>query len=224
VAGGEAAARAGEHAAQGIIAKAAKDVLRDAEGPAAAAAGRDAAGAAAHGGESLGQQALRRSRHYLSTEAGQLSREFPELSHGVNPRYTDGGIPFRNNCQSCVVATDRSLQGAASSAVARPFDAAGRPLADPRFAWPDGVNRALGGNNPLRWANGYEDIADELVRAGDGSRGIVHGLRVDATGKPVPGHVFNVVNRGGVLHFIDGQTGEYAYLEPYRWFQFIGTA
>jgi hypothetical protein len=166
---------------------------------------------------------LSRTRHYGNASAADFARDFPDLAHGVNPRF--GNAPgFDINCQSCVVATDRSLGGAPTSAIGRPVDAAGHPLPDQRFNWPHSVNQALDGNNPVRPANGYDDIASELENAGDGARGIVHGMRVDANGNPVPGHVFNAVNRGGTVHFVDGQIGGYAYLENYSGFQFMRTS
>ncbi|RZU72194.1 papain fold toxin 1 (glutamine deamidase) of polymorphic toxin system [Micromonospora kangleipakensis] len=175
-------------------------------------------------GAKAAQDVMARTRHYGNSSPADFGKEFPELSHGVNPNF--GKDPaFGINCQSCVTATDRSLAGQASSAVPRRFyqDANGNLINDPRFDWPHGVNQALGGNNPLRSASGYDDIASELENAGDGARGIVHGMRVDANGNPVAGHVFNVVNRNGTVHFIDGQTGGYAYLENYSGFQFMRT-
>lgn len=48
-------------------------------------------------------------------------------------------------------------------------------------------------------------------------------MRLAADGSYESGHVFNVVNKDGVLHFIDGQTGAYAYLEDFQGFQFMRT-
>ena len=171
-----------------------------------------------------GADAFTRTRHYGNASAADFAHEFPELSHGVNPQFATDRA-FQINCQSCVTATDRSLAGYPSSAVPRRlrYDANGQLLPDDRFNWPHGVNDALGGNNPLRSASGYDDIATELENGGDGARGIVHGMRVDANGNPVAGHVFNAVNRNGTVHFIDGQTGGYAYLENYSGFQFMRT-
>jgi len=79
----------------------------------------------------------------------------------------------------------------------------------------------------LRPASGYDDIARELEAAGEGARGIIHGKRVayDQNGNLVwvPGHVFNVIYRNGKVHFIDGQTGGYAYLENYYAYEFLRT-
>jgi len=194
----------------------AKGLLKRVESKIARRAERSAAPAA--------RDVLSRTRHFGNASAADFAHEFPELSHGVNPMFRNDPA-FGINCQSCVTATDRSIAGDAVSAVPRriEYDANGNMIRDPRFEWPHGVNSALGGNNPLRAASGYDDIASELEQAGDGARGIVHGMRVDANGNPVAGHVFNAVNRNGTVHFIDGQTGGYAYLENYSGFEFMRT-
>ena len=52
------------------------------------------------------------------------------------------------------------------------------------------------------------DIVQRLQAAGPGARGIVYGYR--GVGKV--GHFFNVVNDGGKILFLDGQTGTRAQL------------
>lgn len=200
-----------------------KDILKKAKGLLKKVETRIAKRAERKAARHAAQDVLSRTAHYGNRTAADFAHDFPDLGHGVNPNF--GKDPaFGINCQSCVSATDRSLAGDASSAVPRRLtDAAGNPVNDTRFNWPHGVNNALGGNNPLRTASGYDDIATELENAGDGARGIVHGMRTDANGNPVPGHVFNAVNRGGQVHFIDGQTGGYAYLENYSNFEFMRT-
>jgi Papain fold toxin 1, glutamine deamidase len=201
-----------------------KDLLKKAKGLLKKVETRLASRAERKAAKHVAEDVMTRTAHYGNRGAADFAKDFPDLQHGVNPNF--GKDPaFGINCQSCVTATDRSLAGDASSAVPRRLttDSAGNPVSDPRFNWPDGVNRALGGNNPLRSASGYDDIATELENAGDGARGIVHGMRTDANGNPVAGHVFNAVNRGGRVHFVDGQTGGYAYLENYSGFQFMRT-
>lgn len=46
-------------------------------------------------------------------------------------------------------------------------------------------------------------IEQQMLSAGDGARGIVFGSR----GPNEAGHVFNVVNKKGVVRLLDGQTG-----------------
>ena len=168
------------------------------------------------------QRAKQRTWHFENGGNGWYSHNFPELRHGINPNF-QSGKGFQINCQSCVVATDRSLAGFPDRAIPRPLDANGNPLPDSRFDWPSGVNNQLGGNNTIRNARGYDDIASELENAGPGARGIVHGIRRDEDGNYVAGHVFNAVNRNGQVHFIDGQTGNYAYLEDYYKYQWMRT-
>jgi hypothetical protein len=204
-----------ERAAQ-LLKKAEEKVASRAERKATARLGHDASRASA--------DVFSRTRHLQNASPADLSRDFPEISHGINPMYRRESA-FNNNCQSCVVATERSLAGDAVSAVPRRplIGANGQEIRDPRFEWPHGVDAALGGRTRLRPASGYDDIATELESAGHGARGIVHGMRVDAKGQPKPGHVFNAVNRNGVVHFIDGQTGKYAYMENYAGFEFMRT-
>lgn len=48
------------------------------------------------------------------------------------------------------------------------------------------------------------DIVVTMLQSDSGSRGIVYG----SYGPGATGHVFNGVNQGGVIRFIDGQTGK----------------
>jgi Skp family chaperone for outer membrane proteins len=165
--------------------------------------------------EKAAAKALERGKlpylHAGNSTAEDLAREFPELGHGINPRFGEGP-GFGNNCQSCVVATDRSLAGTPTRAVERTVGP------DPRFDWPGSAYRGTGTTSPLRSASGYQDIHNELSQAGSGARGIMHGIR---NGKP--GHVFNVVNRNGQIAYLDGQTGRFARLENFDHFQFLRT-
>jgi hypothetical protein len=191
-----------------------KDLLEKAKGLFKKVESKLAKRAEAKAAEKAAARAAERAKlpllHSGNSTAEDFAREFPELGHGINPRFGESG--FGNNCQSCVVATDRSLAGNASSAVRRPT------THDARFDWPDSAYRGTGSPYPLRSSSGYHDIAAELQQAGHGARGIVHGMR-----NGHPGHVFNVVNRNGQIAFLDGQTGGYAYLENFSGFQFLRT-
>ena len=59
-------------------------------------------------------------------------------------------------------------------------------------------------------ANGYSGIGTMMGRYGPGSRGIIRGTRGAAED-----HMFNVVNQGGVIRFLDAQSGGAAALEAY---------
>ena len=176
----------------------------------------------------MGQVLLRGGGRVLSRLArredealtGQGVREFDRLFPGVkdiNPNFSSGGWGFQNNCQSCVVATDHTLAG-------RPAQALERPLVayHPAFDWPSSVTSTVG-TGPLHRVADYAAIDQEMLAAGDGARGIVHGARTDAAGQYMSGHVFNVVNRDGVIHYIDGQTGDFAVKESFGWMELIRT-
>jgi uncharacterized protein YukE len=151
-----------------------------------------------------------------------VQRLFPDLSK-ANPFYrltkaTDGlhpnvaGWGFKNNCQSCVQAVDKQLSGLAKDAQAVervPGDLMSSP------AWKQHIANGVGTSNTFTSVSSYDDIVTELQNAGDGARGIIHGMRKLPTGQTVAGHVFNVVNRNGRVYFLDGQTGKLAYLENY---------
>jgi uncharacterized protein YukE len=151
-----------------------------------------------------------------------VRRLFPELA-GTNPlfrrtgltsRFAGAGGPgFRNNCQSCVVAVDHQLAGTPTSAIRRLLNTPHDVMASP--AWRQNIARATGTSHAFRSVGSYDDIARELHNAGDGARGIVHGMRTGAGGVPRAGHVFNVVNRNGRVFFLDGQTGKLARLEDF---------
>lgn len=233
MAGEQAAARAGEHVAEGIVASAAKSVLRDAVGPGAHAAARDVArDAATHAPaaalsdaeRTAARDALRSAHGAWNSTPEDFAREFPELAHATNPRYASGLPEYTQNCQSCVIAVDRSLDGAASSAVPRLLnDGRTAFLPDSRFAWPSSVERSVGGGNRVHAVGGYDEIAHEMIRAGDGARGVVHGMRLDGAGNYLSGHVFNIVNKGGTLHFVDGQENGYWRHELFQGYQFLRT-
>ena len=94
------------------------------------------------------------------------------------------------NCTACVIATDATLGGSPASAVpGGPFN-----VIQSITAYKPG---AVG--IP---ANGPAGIRIMMGNSGPGSRGIIWGTRGTD-----PGHVFNVVNQGGTIRFLDGQIG-----------------
>ncbi len=154
---------------------------------------------------------------------GVVRRLFPELAetnplfrnNPVTSRFANAGTAgFRNNCQSCVIAVDNQLAGnGGTSAIRRLLGSPNDVMASP--AWRQNMADAVGTTNAFRPAGSYDDIVRQLQNAGDGSRGIIHGMRTGPGGMSVPGHVFNVVNRNGRVFFLDGQTGQLARLENY---------
>ncbi|WP_369634750.1 toxin glutamine deamidase domain-containing protein [Nocardia sp. JMUB6875] len=141
---------------------------------------------------------------------------FPELAN-INPMYKTGEWGFRNNCQSCVVSVEERLAGNEVTAVRRSDKAA------TDFTWPDDVLNAVGHGNSFREVSGYKEIEQQLLDAGPGSRGIVHGAWLDENGLYESGHVFNVINRDGKIFYVDGQTGTWADLHNYSGFEFLRT-
>lgn len=77
--------------------------------------------------------------------------------------------------------------------------------------------------NPLGATNNctYCAVATDrtLAGAGDGARGVVYGGR---PGGQI-GHVWNVINRGGAIQYVDGQTGVVPDFSRYSYFQFLRT-
>jgi hypothetical protein len=109
-----------------------------------------------------------------------------------------------DNCVNCAVATDATLAGRPASALGGgPFriDVLEK-LYGTKFSAPTTI----------------DDITSTIGAAGDGARGIVFGSR----GTEV-GHVFNVVNQGGVVRFLDGQTGKAATFDGFNSFQLLRT-
>lgn len=153
-----------------------------------------------------------------SRTAGNASarRLFPELAE-TNPlfrrtpataHYPGAGTQgYGINCQSCAVAVDRQLAGAPAAAIRRELFKPGN--------WEQRMLNAVGINRSFQNVGSYDDIARELHAAGDGARGIIHGMRRAPDGSSVAGHVFNVVNRNGRIYYLDGQTGGWAYLENF---------
>lgn len=101
----------------------------------------------------------------------------------VNPT---GGL---DNCLNCAFALDATLAGRPTSAL--PGDVT--PLGD--------LEQKFG--KFFLPVSGQEEITAIMSRFGNNSRGMVYGASLTRS----PGHVFNVINKGGVIQFLDGQSG-----------------
>ncbi|WP_456340667.1 RHS repeat-associated core domain-containing protein [Streptomyces mirabilis] len=135
-------------------------------------------------------------------EAAEKPRPGGNLK-GVNPSGST------TNCSKCAMATDNRLQGIKSVA-----EDGG--ITDARA-----LERHYG--STFKATSGGDGIAGELLRRGDGSRGIVYGFDTDGAGNiPYPGHFFNAVNDGGNVKFLDGQKGGYAVLD-WEYYDFMYT-
>ncbi|MBB5083339.1 toxin glutamine deamidase domain-containing protein [Nonomuraea endophytica] len=156
------------------------------------------------------------TRHAGNAKQTEFDANFANIKD-VNPQFSTRAWEYSNNCQSCVVVVDRVLGGSP------PISAVPHHPAHP-FKWPGSVTDSVGGGRAFRQVKDYDEIVSEMLKSGDGARGIVHGIRVDPrTGLPRAGHVFNVVNRGGKIYFVDGQSGTWATPETYSRIEFLRT-
>ena len=107
------------------------------------------------------------------------------------------------NCVNCVITTDQMLDGVKVSAA----------LDGPK---PIGFLESYFGSSfaPI---SGQSAIEAAMSAAGDGARGVVFA----SPGPGQVGHVFNVVNQGGVIRFLDGQPGTTASFSGYSAFYFM---
>lgn len=108
------------------------------------------------------------------------------------------------NCVNCAIATDALLAGRPASALpGGPYRISVlEQIFGAKFSFP--VSR--------------EKIVEALLATGSGSRAIVFGFTGDAVG-----HVFNAVNQGGIIRFLDGQTGTVPALSRYAELRFLRT-
>lgn len=108
---------------------------------------------------------------------------------------------------ACAVATDATLAG--RPAVARSTGATSITLLEDIYG------------GAFKHVSGQAAIEAELLAAGHGARGIVFGAR----GLGELGHVFNGVNQGGTIRFLDGQSGGLATFQGqgYRNLYFLRT-
>ena len=111
------------------------------------------------------------------------------------------------NCTSAAIATDLTLAGRSASALNITKQGA------------QAVVDVLGGSfgNPTSIGN----IMFDMTCAGDGARGIV---AADRSANQI-GHMFNVINKGGRIYFIDGQSGRMANIadKSFTTFKFLRT-
>jgi hypothetical protein len=115
--------------------------------------------------------------------------------------------PLRSltNCVNCAIATDATLAGRAASAL-------------PSGATQIALLESFFGGQFTR-VSGQSAIEALMLGAGPGARGIVFGSR----GAGEVGHVFNAVNQGGTIRFLDGQIGGAASFQGFTEFFFLRT-
>nr|WP_238991932.1 RHS repeat-associated core domain-containing protein [Streptomyces sp. PAMC 26508] len=120
---------------------------------------------------------------------GSLARPGGSLK-GVNPTRS------MTNCSKCAIATDLRLQGINAKAAAGEIT--------------DASHLEAHFGSTFKPTTGAEGIAGDLLRRGNGARGIVYGFDTDGAGTIKVGHYFNAVNHDGRVKFLDGQAGGYA--------------
>jgi Papain fold toxin 1, glutamine deamidase len=134
----------------------------------------------------------------LYTSMKPLGDVFPELV-GVNPHYVPGAPAGTNtNCASCANAAQARLSGLDVEATALPSG---------RYAGQNDLlpSAPLGFQPPTTVAA----IEQQMLAAGDGAYGVVL-IGPENTTQ----HVINVVNRNGVVYFVDTQLGRIVTLPP----------
>lgn len=109
------------------------------------------------------------------------------------------------NCVNCVIAGDATLSGSPASAL---NSVGPQPISM--------LEEAFGGT--FKEVAGQAEIEQLLGEAGPGARDIVYGAR-----EGVAGHVFDAVNQGGTIRFLDPQLGGPASFEGYSGFRFLWT-
>ena len=118
------------------------------------------------------------------------------------------------NCVSCVIAGDSTLEGSPASAI----------KLDPDVPIPDGMKEiaeyasARYAGAKWNWVRGQGPIDRQLLAAGDGARGIVYGVRRNGTA-----HVWNAAVQRGRVNYIDFQTGGKGSFNGYYAYAFIRT-
>lgn len=126
-----------------------------------------------------------------------LDDQYPWMRDVNRPRFEDGTPGYNQNCSENVIAVNKQLDG---------IEATADPLLEGR--WPDPARL---GNPDASWEDPhtYDNIIQDLKSRGEGSRGVVYISRADGTA-----HVFNALNDGNGVVFLDGQTGRLGHLEP----------
>ncbi|MCG8425510.1 MAG: toxin glutamine deamidase domain-containing protein [Proteobacteria bacterium] len=157
----------------------------------------------------LAQKAVRAGAKALGGAFRRFRR--PSASRGVagSGRPLATAInPLRGttNCVNCAVALDATLAGRWAQAVnSRPVKSLSQI---PKIFGKTGFDASFSSLGGVRTA---------LANAGAGARGVVVGMNGSA------GHAFNVVNKGGVVRFLDGQ-GAGVSLSGFKKFHLIITS
>jgi len=145
---------------------------------------------------------------YVTPAGGISGHAYDSPVSFVAPSPTAGSIRNVNptgsgtNCVNCVVAPDATLAGRPASAL-------------PSGPQPISVLEDVFGGT-FKPVAGQSEITALMTDAGARARGVVFGSRGSEVGR-----VFNVVNQGGTVRFLDGQTGGVASFSGFDGFEFM---
>ncbi len=122
-----------------------------------------------------------------------VKQRFPFLD-SVNPS------GCTTNCVATVASVEMQFRFGAKSDLKALFPAEFANGVDAR------VLSALAGGRKLQRAGGIDNLIDHMESLGEGARGVVLAMDSQTQGKRVL-HAFNIVNDGGNVFLLDGQTG-----------------
>ena len=133
-----------------------------------------------------------------------------EALANTNPNRKKGRT-YEENCQRCVYALEAQLRGYDVEALPAIFPERKDPMFQYNTAWEQGF---VG----IKWVNNLgkrnkeveQNIVDKMQQWGSGSRAIAY-----VEWKDGYAHAFNIVNKGGKISILDGQSGKQFKLKDY---------
>ncbi|HEY9293149.1 MAG TPA: DUF6531 domain-containing protein [Microlunatus sp.] len=136
----------------------------------------------------------------------------PTTVGGTHPLRDINPLQGNMNCGPCSLALDSTLSGSPATAL----NIGPMTLAD--------VAKAAG-KDPSAWGSvrTHPSIINEMANAGHGARGIIFGGR-GTPSNPGIGHFYNVMNQGGKVVQMDGQSGQVVdYGSSFNWSALLRT-
>jgi filamentous hemagglutinin len=141
---------------------------------------------------------------------GRVDSATKRVDNGTGPDSAGGSIRNVNkiggkqNCANCAIATDATLAGNPASAL------------NGGLTHMSALEAHFG--RAFSSLTSASRIEAQMLKAGDGARGVIFGSRGTD-----PGHFFNVINQNGKIRFFDGQTGGAANLDGFTGFSLLRT-
>ncbi|WP_460733221.1 RHS repeat-associated core domain-containing protein [Lysobacter tyrosinilyticus] len=142
---------------------------------------------------------------YTATQVTVVAGEAAGVTGAAGAIRGVNAVGGTRNCVNCAIATDALLAGRPASAM--------RGSDTPISVLETMFGAKFGAPSQIH------SITATMAKAGNGARGIVFGTFKEGE----TGHVFNVVNQGGVVRYLDGQTGKAATLTGYEHFKLLRT-